>query len=106
MPRFPIQFPGMMRPGFAPRPMPLVARPPMPGMRPGPAPPIVTPALRPIAPVPLVEKPQTTVYVGKIASTVDNDFLLSLLRVSTIYPLYLVASDFYMTNFGLNKLKL
>ncbi|XP_078162933.1 splicing factor PWI domain-containing protein / RNA recognition motif (RRM)-containing protein isoform X2 [Carex rostrata] len=80
MPRFPIQFPGMMRPGFAPRPIPLVARPPMPGMRPGPAPPIMTPA-RPIAPVPLVEKPQTTVYVGKIASTVDNDFLLSLLRL-------------------------
>lgn len=94
MPRIPIQFPGMIRPGFAPRSIPLVSRLPIPGIRPGPTPPIVTPVLRPIAPVPLVEKPQTTVYVGKIASTVDNDFLLSLLKVRTICPLYLVASDF------------
>ncbi|KAJ4811056.1 RNA-binding protein 25 [Rhynchospora pubera] len=79
VPRIPIPFPGMIRPGFAPRPIPLVR--PIPGIRPGPTPPIVTPMLRPIAPVPLVEKPQTTVYVGKIALTVDNDFLLSLLKL-------------------------
>jgi RNA-binding protein 25 len=86
--RIPIQFAGMMRPGFAPRPIPLVARTPIPGIRPGPTPPIVTPALRPIAPIPLVEKPQTTVYVGKIASTVDNDFLLQLLKVRLICSLF------------------
>uniref|UniRef100_M8B1Y9 RNA-binding protein 25 n=1 Tax=Aegilops tauschii TaxID=37682 RepID=M8B1Y9_AEGTA len=37
-----------------------------------------------IAPVPPVNEPQFKVYVGKIASTVDNDFVLSLLQVCGI----------------------
>lgn len=76
----------MIRPGFPPRPIPPVGvipqlpRPPIPGIR-G-VPPIVTPMVRPVVPVvPPTEKPQTTVYVGKIAPTVDNEFLLSLLRL-------------------------
>ncbi|XVE92444.1 hypothetical protein REPUB_Repub01dG0098000 [Reevesia pubescens] len=75
----------MIRPAFPPRPpgaidvFPTVSRPPVPGVlgvRP-----IIPPVIRPAA-VPNVtpaEKPQTTVYVGKIASTVNNDFMLSLL---------------------------
>lgn len=44
--------------------------------------PMVTPVMRPVVPIlPPTEKPQTTVYVGKIAPTVDNEFLLSLLRI-------------------------
>ncbi|XP_022776076.1 RNA-binding protein 25-like isoform X2 [Durio zibethinus] len=77
----------MIRPAFPPLPpgaigvIPVVPRPPVlgvPGVRP-----IIPPAIRPAA-VPNVtpaEKPQTTVYVGKIAPTVDNDFMLSLLRL-------------------------
>lgn len=85
MPRYPGPYP-MMRPGFPPRPMPPVGvmplqRPPIiPGIR-G-APPVVPPTARP--PTPAVtppDKPPTAVYVGKIAPTVDNEFLLSLLRV-------------------------
>ncbi|XP_015650047.1 RNA-binding motif protein 25 isoform X1 [Oryza sativa Japonica Group] len=85
MPRYPGPYP-MMRPGFPPRPMPPVGvmplqRPPIiPGIR-G-APPVVPPTARP--PTPAVtppDKPPTAVYVGKIAPTVDNEFLLSLLRL-------------------------
>ncbi|KAI4990707.1 hypothetical protein ZWY2020_039078 [Hordeum vulgare] len=35
----------------------------------------------PIAPVPPANEPQFKVYVGKIASTVENDFVLSLLQI-------------------------
>uniref|UniRef100_A0ACD6A1G4 Uncharacterized protein n=1 Tax=Avena sativa TaxID=4498 RepID=A0ACD6A1G4_AVESA len=83
------RYPGpytMMRPVFPPRPMPPagvmpIQRPPIvPGIR-G-APPMVAPPVRPPAPaVTPVDKPPTAVYVGKIAPTVDNDFLLSLLRI-------------------------
>ncbi|KAM0876556.1 hypothetical protein ACQ4PT_036101 [Festuca glaucescens] len=83
------RYPGpytMMRPVFPPRPMPPVGvvpiqRPPIiPGIR-G-APPMVAPPVRPPAPaVTPVEKPPTAVYVGKIAPTVDNEFILSLLRI-------------------------
>lgn len=76
----------MMRPGFPMRPMPPVGvipqvpRLPMPGVRP--MLPMVTPVMRPSVPIlPPTEKPQTTVYVGKIPPSVDNDFLLSLLRI-------------------------
>ncbi|XWS63647.1 hypothetical protein CRYUN_Cryun06bG0119000 [Craigia yunnanensis] len=85
--RYPSPYPTMIRPAFPPRPpgaigvIPTVSRPPVPGV----------PGFRPISPlvirpaaVPNVtpaEKPQTTVYVGKIAPTVDNDFMLSLLRL-------------------------
>ncbi|XP_068641082.1 RNA-binding motif protein 25 isoform X2 [Aristolochia californica] len=77
----------MVRPPvFPPRPpgaigvVPPLTRPPIPGIR-G-VPPIVAPVIRPVGPiVALPEKPQTTVYVGKIASTVENDFLLSLLQL-------------------------
>ncbi|CAL5012332.1 unnamed protein product [Urochloa decumbens] len=85
MPRYPAPYP-MVRPGFVPRPMPppgvvQIQRPPIiPGIR-G-VPPLVAPAARPPAPtVAPADKPPTAVYVGKIAPTVDNDFLLSLLRL-------------------------
>ncbi|OMO78193.1 hypothetical protein CCACVL1_14583, partial [Corchorus capsularis] len=77
-------YPAMIRPAFPPRPIgviPAVSRPHIPGV-PG-VRPIIPPVIRP-AVVPNVtpaEKPQTTVYIGKIAPTVDNDFMLSLLRL-------------------------
>ncbi|XP_020522643.1 RNA-binding protein 25 isoform X1 [Amborella trichopoda] len=86
IPRYPTPFVTMIRPGFPPRPptamgaMPPLSRPPMPGIRV--VPPIMSPPVRPAVPIiPMMEKPQTTVYVGKIATTVENDFLLSLLRL-------------------------
>ncbi|CAN0924021.1 RNA-binding motif protein 25 [Linum grandiflorum] len=81
MPRYPSPYPAMVRPIFTPRPpgvlpmtRPLV--PNIPGVRPiisiiRPAVPSVTPA----------EKPQTTVYVGKISPSVENEFMLSLLQL-------------------------
>ncbi|XP_020274630.1 RNA-binding protein 25-like [Asparagus officinalis] len=74
----------MIRPGFPPRPLPpmgvipQILLPPIPGIR---GPPVVSPVVRPFVPAVATEKPQTTVYVSKIALTVDNDFLLSLLRL-------------------------
>ncbi|XP_062159370.1 RNA-binding motif protein 25 isoform X4 [Alnus glutinosa] len=76
----------MVRPPFPPRPpgaigvLPAVSRPPIPGV-PG-VRPIMPPVVRPafVPPVTPAEKPQTTVYVGKIASTVENEFMLSLLQ--------------------------
>ncbi|CAI0386377.1 unnamed protein product [Linum tenue] len=76
--------PAMIRPIFTPRPpgapvilpmtRPLV--PSIPGVRP-----IIPPIMRPVIPsVTPAEKPQTTVYVGKISPTVENDFMLSLLQ--------------------------
>ncbi|XP_017222817.1 RNA-binding motif protein 25 isoform X1 [Daucus carota subsp. sativus] len=86
IPRYPSVYPVMARPVFPPRPLGIVgtnltlARPPVPGVR---GPPIIPPAIRPggIPSVTPTEKPQTTVYVGKIASTVDNDFILSVLQL-------------------------
>lgn len=85
MPRYPAPYP-MVRPGFVPRPMPPpgvvpIQRPPIiSGIRA--IPPLVAPTARPPAPaVTLADKPPTAVYVGKISPTVDNDFLLSLLRL-------------------------
>ncbi|CAN0892919.1 RNA-binding motif protein 25 [Linum grandiflorum] len=82
MPRYP--YPGMIRPGFHPRPpgapgllpmaRPMV--PNIPGVRPF-IPPIIRPAVPSVTPA---EKPQTTVYVGKISPSVKNDFMLSLLQ--------------------------
>ncbi|CAI0462553.1 unnamed protein product [Linum tenue] len=85
MPRYPSPYPAMIRPIFSPRPpgapvvlpmtRPLV--PTIPGVRP-----IIPPIIRPVIPsVTPAEKPQTTVYVGKISPTVENDFMLSLLQV-------------------------
>ncbi|KAG9448706.1 hypothetical protein H6P81_008671 [Aristolochia fimbriata] len=87
VPRYPAPYTGIVRPPvFPPRPpgamgvVPPLTRPPIPGIR-G-VPPIVTPVIRPGVPiVALPEKPQTTVYVGKIAPSVENDFLLSLLQL-------------------------
>lgn len=86
MARYPAPYPTMMRPGFPPRPIPpagvipQIPRPPIPSIR-G-VPPVVTPVIRPFIPIVApAEKPQTTVYVGKIASTVENEFLLSILTV-------------------------
>uniref|UniRef100_A0A5B7BM64 Putative Nucleotide-binding, alpha-beta plait n=2 Tax=Davidia involucrata TaxID=16924 RepID=A0A5B7BM64_DAVIN len=83
IPRYPSPYVTMVRPAFHPRPpgaigmFPAVARPP--GIRS----PFILPVVRP-AVVPSVtptEKPQTTVYVGKIASTLQNDFMLSILQL-------------------------
>ncbi|XP_050276745.1 RNA-binding motif protein 25 [Quercus robur] len=88
LPRYPSPYPAMVRPTFPMRlpgaigVPPIVSRPPIPGV-PGVVRPIISPVIRP-AVVPTVtsaEKPQTTVYIGKIASTVDNDFMLSLLKL-------------------------
>ncbi|XP_065023514.1 RNA-binding motif protein 25-like isoform X2 [Musa acuminata AAA Group] len=86
MPRYPAPYPTMIRPGFPPRPIPpagvipQIPRPPIPSIR-G-VPPVVTPIIRPFIPIVApAEKPQTTVYVGKIASTVENEFLLSILTL-------------------------
>ncbi|ONM04831.1 RNA-binding protein 25 isoform X2 [Zea mays] len=85
MSRYPAPYP-MIRPGFVPRPMPPpgvvpIQRPTIiSGIRA--IPPLVAPTARPPAPaVKLADKPPTAVYVGKIAPTVDSDFLLSLLRL-------------------------
>ncbi|KAJ0254579.1 Splicing factor PWI domain-containing protein / RNA recognition motif [Hirschfeldia incana] len=83
--RYPSPYPTMVRPGFIMRPpgtvgaVPLVQRPPIPGMlglRPV-MPPMIRPVLTPF--VPPVEKPQTTIYIGKIA-TVENEFMMSILE--------------------------
>ncbi|KAL4278682.1 hypothetical protein GQ457_03G007960 [Hibiscus cannabinus] len=81
--RYPSPYPAMIRPAFPPRPpgaigvIPTVPRPLVPGVRP-----IISPIIRPsILNVTPTEKPQTTVYIGKIAPSVDNDFMLSLLRL-------------------------
>lgn len=80
--RYPSPYAPMIRPAFPPRSligvMPQLARPPVVGIR-GP---IIPPVVRPPIPGAMsVEKPQTTVYVGKISSTVENDFMLPLLQV-------------------------
>ncbi|XP_042053044.1 RNA-binding protein 25-like isoform X2 [Salvia splendens] len=82
VPRYPSPYAPMLRPAFPLRPlvgvMPPLARPPVIGIR-GP---IIPPVVRPITPsVASAEEPQTTVYVGKISSTVENDFMLSLLQL-------------------------
>lgn len=83
LPRYSM-YPVIARPAFPPRPpgaigvLPRPLLPAMPGIR-AVIPSIVRPAALPS--VTPAEKPQTTVYVGKIAPTVDNDFMLSLLRV-------------------------
>ncbi|XAR48060.1 hypothetical protein NMG60_11030766 [Bertholletia excelsa] len=85
IPRYPSPFTPMVRPTFPPRPpgaigiVPPLPRPPVPGIRGPIIPPVVRPAVVPsITPA---ETPQTTVYVGKIASTIENDFILSLLQL-------------------------
>ncbi|GLT50338.1 hypothetical protein SLA2020_238290 [Shorea laevis] len=86
LPRYPSPYPTMVRPFFTPRPpgavgvIPAVPRAPVgiPGVRPI-LPPVVRPGILPA--VMPAEKPQTTVYIGKIAPTVDNDFMLSLLSL-------------------------
>ncbi|XP_057486284.1 RNA-binding motif protein 25-like isoform X3 [Actinidia eriantha] len=85
MPRYPSPFMPMGRPTFPPRPpgaigiIPPLSRPPVPGIRGPIIPLVIRPAIVPsITPT---EKPQTTVYVGKIASTVESDFILSLLQL-------------------------
>ncbi|XP_039017875.1 RNA-binding protein 25-like isoform X2 [Hibiscus syriacus] len=81
--RYPSPYPAMTRPAFPPLPpgtigvIPTFSRPPVPGVHP-----IIPPIIRPSIPnVTPTEKPQTTVYIGKIAPSVDNDFMLSLLHL-------------------------
>ncbi|KAL7091656.1 hypothetical protein ACP275_12G118800 [Erythranthe tilingii] len=81
--RYPSPYASMIRPSFPPRPligvMPLLARPPGVGIRGPIVPPVaMAPAIPGVVPA---EKPQTTVYVGKISSTVENDFMLPLLQL-------------------------
>ncbi|KAL7133068.1 hypothetical protein ABFS83_12G116400 [Erythranthe nasuta] len=81
--RYPSPYASMIRPSFPPRPligvMPLLARPPGVGIRGPIIPPVAMPTAIPgVVPA---EKPQTTVYVGKISSTVENDFMLPLLQL-------------------------
>ncbi|KAJ9169578.1 hypothetical protein P3X46_017752 [Hevea brasiliensis] len=83
--RYPSPYPAMVRPMFPPRPpgaigvLPAASRPLVPGI-PG-VRPIIPPIIRPAVPsITPAEKPQTTVYVGKIEPTVENDFMLSVLR--------------------------
>ncbi|KAA8533138.1 hypothetical protein F0562_033329 [Nyssa sinensis] len=79
IPRYPSPYATMVRPAFPLRPpgaigmFPDLAR-PLPSIR-GPIIPPVVPS------VTSIEKPQTTVYVGKISSTVQNDFMLSILQL-------------------------
>ncbi|XP_023541514.1 RNA-binding protein 25-like isoform X1 [Cucurbita pepo subsp. pepo] len=87
VPRFASPFPGMIRTPFPPRPpgamgmMPGMPRPPVPGI-PG-VRPIIPPVVRPaiLPSVTPAEKPQTTIYIGRIAQSVENDFMLSLLQL-------------------------
>ncbi|KAK3041781.1 hypothetical protein RJ639_000297 [Escallonia herrerae] len=82
--RYPPPYASMLRPAFPPRPpgapgiIPALPRPPIPGIRP-----IIPPILRAVGAPSFTptEKPQTTVYVSKIAPTVENDFMLSLLQL-------------------------
>ncbi|KAK7307216.1 hypothetical protein VNO77_40077 [Canavalia gladiata] len=86
IPRYPPPYGTMVRPVYPPRPpgainVPPISRPPVagiPAVRP-----IIPPVIRPVvAPsVTPAEKPQTTVYIGKIAPTVENEFMLSLLQL-------------------------
>ncbi|XP_068468111.1 RNA-binding motif protein 25 isoform X2 [Phaseolus vulgaris] len=86
MPRYPPPYGTMVRPVFPPRPpgavnIPPISRPPVAGIPT--VRPIIPPVVRPmVAPsVTPAEKPQNTVYIGKIASTVENEFMLSLLQL-------------------------
>ncbi|KAG5050712.1 hypothetical protein JHK87_002910 [Glycine soja] len=86
IPRYPPPYGTMVRPVFPARPpgavnIPTISRPPVagiPAVRP-----IIPPVVRPVvAPsVTPAEKPQNTVYIGKIAPTVENEFMLSLLQL-------------------------
>ncbi|XP_058193197.1 RNA-binding motif protein 25 isoform X2 [Rhododendron vialii] len=93
MPRYP--FPPMVRPTYPPRPpgpiMPPQLRPPVMGIR-GPInPPLIRPVASPsITPT---DKSQTTVYVGKIASTIENDFIRSLLELCGLVKNWKRAQD-------------
>ncbi|BAT99542.1 hypothetical protein LR48_Vigan06g098500 [Vigna angularis] len=86
IPRYPPPYGTMIRPVFPPRPpgavnIPPMSRPPVAGIptvRPI-IPPVVRPMVAPSATP--AEKPQNTVYIGKIASTVENEFMLSLLQL-------------------------
>ncbi|KAL3819213.1 hypothetical protein ACJIZ3_005118 [Penstemon smallii] len=80
---YPSPYAPMIRPTFPPRPLvgvlPPLARPPVVGIRGPIMPPVVRLPVIPSATP--TEKPHTTVYVGKISSTVENDFMLSLLQL-------------------------
>ncbi|CAI8587609.1 unnamed protein product [Vicia faba] len=86
IPRYPPPYGTMVRPVYPPRlpgaiNMLPVSRPPVagiPSIRP-----IIPPIVRPVV-LPSVtpsEKQHTTVYIGKIAPTVENEFMLSLLKL-------------------------
>ncbi|KAL7616826.1 hypothetical protein Lser_V15G01632 [Lactuca serriola] len=74
-------YPQMLQPAYPQMPIgavgviPSLARPPMMAMR-GPVVPTII--RRPVNTITPAEKPMTIVYVGKIASSVENEFMLSL----------------------------
>ncbi|CAL0312969.1 unnamed protein product [Lupinus luteus] len=85
IPRYPPPY-GMVRPLYPPRapgsvnvlPVPRLPVAGVPAVRP-----VIPPVIRPVI-VPSVtpaEKPQITVYIGKIAPTVENDFMLNLFQL-------------------------
>ncbi|KAL4586921.1 hypothetical protein LXL04_011569 [Taraxacum kok-saghyz] len=82
--RYAPPYPQMLRPPYPQRPLgpmgviPALPRPPVMAMRGPVVPTIIRP---PVSLIPPAEKPMTTVYVGKIASSVDNEFMLSLLQL-------------------------
>ncbi|KAL7590219.1 hypothetical protein Lser_V15G39562 [Lactuca serriola] len=79
--RYASPYPQMLQPAYPQRPLgavgviPSLSRPPMMAMR-GPVVPTII--RRPINTITPAKKPLTTVYVGKIASSMDNEFMLSL----------------------------
>ncbi|MCI22437.1 RNA-binding protein 25-like, partial [Trifolium medium] len=85
IPRYAPPYGTMVRPVYPPR-LPgainvlPVSRPPVAGIPP--LRPIIPPVVRPVVPpsVTPAEKQHTTVYIGKIAPTVENEFMLSLLK--------------------------
>ena len=98
----------MIRPGYPQRPLgpggviPALQRPPIMPMRGPVIPTIIRPPINlNIAPV---EKPMTTIYVGKIASTVDNDFMLSLLQVTLLPPVLFAVLETDFSSRGLTLL--
>ncbi|CAJ2647574.1 unnamed protein product [Trifolium pratense] len=86
IPRYAPPYGTMVRPVYPPR-LPgainvlPVSRPPVAGIPP--LRPIIPPVVRPVVPpsVTPAEKQHTTVYIGKISPTVENEFMLSLLKL-------------------------
>ncbi|KAF8399266.1 hypothetical protein HHK36_015131 [Tetracentron sinense] len=93
IPHYSTPYTAMIRPACPPHPpgaigvLPPLPHCPVPGIH-G-VPPITPLVLRPVVPVIApIEKPQTTIYVGKIAPTVEDDFMLSILLVGYWFVIF------------------